>query len=43
MKEFDLNKLLEDKELVNEKIDEFLENQTIKNQNIDIEEIKGCT
>ena len=41
MREYDLNKLLEDKELVNEKIKEFLGNSILKKQGMDEEEIKG--
>jgi uncharacterized protein (UPF0332 family) len=41
MREYDLNKLLEDKELANRKIKEFLGSNVLKKQKIDDEEIKG--
>lgn len=41
MKEHDLNKLLDNPELVQEQINEFIKNKILKKQNIDKEEIKG--
>ena len=41
MKPYDLNKLLEDPELLNQKIDEFLEQKTLKKQAISQSEIEG--
>ena len=41
MKEYDLNKLLENKELLSTKIGEFLQQNVLKQQPTDQEEIKG--
>ena len=41
MKEYDLNKLLENKEYLNFKIDEFLRQEILKKQPVVLEEIKG--
>lgn len=41
MKEYDLNLLIENKELLNNKISEFIKNKIIRKQNPDREEIKG--
>ncbi len=41
MKEYNLNKLTEDKEYLNEKIEEFLKKKVIKKQKVDKEEVKG--
>lgn len=41
MNEFDLKILLENKKILNEKIDEFMAKKIIKKQDIDEEEIKG--
>ncbi len=41
MKEYDLNQLLNNNELLNEKIQEFMANKTLKKQDPDEEETKG--
>ena len=41
MKEYELNKLLTDKDLVEERIKEFQEQKILKKQKIDINEIQG--
>jgi uncharacterized protein (UPF0332 family) len=41
MKEYDLNKLLEDRELLNTKLQEFVNQQIIKKQDPDLSEVKG--
>jgi len=41
MREYDLNHMLKNPDLVDVKIKEFLENKVIKKQNVDFEEIKG--